>query len=120
MVVRLIGKVNGNTIVFNKTEKEELWEAIIPPTLNGTYIVELEAIDDAGNVSFLAKYILTVDISAISVKLELLEYIESAYIKEYTEKLSLQEYNIDPCPDNYFALPLECDYTERIIFPYNL
>lgn len=68
MVVRLEGKVQGKRVIFNRVQGDE-WETIIPPSLNGVYIVELAAYDDFGNMSFMAKYILTVDLSCMTVKL---------------------------------------------------
>ena len=47
-----------------------MWSATIPPQSNGIYIVELTATDDAGNVAYCAKYIVTIDISALSVRIE--------------------------------------------------
>ena len=69
MVVRLEGKAQGKDVVFNRVQGD-VWETIIPASLNGVYIVELTAYDDFGNMSFMAKYILTVDLSCMSVKLE--------------------------------------------------
>lgn len=69
MVVKLEGKVQGQRVIFKRVQGDE-WETIIPPSLNGVYIVELAAYDDFGNMSFMAKYILTVDLSCMSVKLE--------------------------------------------------
>ena len=69
MVVKLEGKVDGRVIIFER-ESGDLWKATIPPQSNGVYIVELTATDDAGNVAYCAKYIITIDVSALTVRIE--------------------------------------------------
>lgn len=51
MVVRVEGKVDGKDVIFIKQEGDE-WETIIPTDVDGTYIVEVTAYDDAGNIGF--------------------------------------------------------------------
>lgn len=69
MVVRLEGKIDGNPIIFER-EMGDWWKTTIPPNLNGIYIVELTATDEAGNQGFACRYILTVDLSQLCVHLE--------------------------------------------------
>lgn len=69
MVVRLEGKVQGQDVIFNHIQGDD-WEAVIPPTLNGIYIVSLTAWDDAGNAAYTARYIITIDMDALYVRLE--------------------------------------------------
>lgn len=69
MVVRVEGKVDGKDVIFIKQEGDE-WETIIPPDVDGTYIVEVTAYDDAGNIGFITKVLLTVSIDDMCIKLE--------------------------------------------------
>ena len=69
MVVRLVGKVEGQDIIFNHVQGDD-WEAVIPKNLTGIYIIELTAYDDNGNTAFTTRYILTVDLDALCVRLE--------------------------------------------------
>ena len=69
MVVKLVGKVNGQDIIFERQDGD-WWRATVPRTLNGVYIVELTATDDTGNTAFCAKYIVTIDVAALCVHLE--------------------------------------------------
>ena len=69
MVVKLEGKVDGSVIIFER-EEGDVWKATIPPRASGIYIVELTATDDAGNVAYCAKYIITIDVSALTVRIE--------------------------------------------------
>lgn len=70
MVVKLEGKVDGQAIIFEREIEGDVWSATIPPQSSGIYIVELTATDDAGNVAYCAKYIITIDIAALSVRIE--------------------------------------------------
>lgn len=69
MVVKLTGNVNGDSIIFTRTEGDT-WRSTVPSTLNGIYVVDLLAVDEAGNEAYWAKYILTVDLTALCVHLE--------------------------------------------------
>ena len=73
MVVKLTGKVNGETIIFER-KAGGLWVTAIPRVKSGAYAVELTAVDEAGNETFCTKYILTVDLGALAVKLEPFPY----------------------------------------------
>lgn len=61
MVVKVIGKINGGDIIFNRSEKEERWKAAVPLDLDGEYVVELTAFDEAGNISYVTKMLFSVD-----------------------------------------------------------
>ena len=69
MVVSLTGKIDGQEIIFTRKFGDE-WETVIPQNLSGIYVVELTAVDEAGNIGFLTKYIVTIDLSAMRVSLE--------------------------------------------------
>ena len=73
MVVKLEGKVNGNIVVFSRDEGD-LWQVIVPPELDGVYIVEMTAIDDADNITFVTRYGLAVDLTAMHVILRPFTY----------------------------------------------
>lgn len=52
MIVSLVGRADNHTLVFTKSEGEQ-WEATVPTDFSdGTYIVELWATDDYGNVAY--------------------------------------------------------------------
>ena len=70
MVVRLEGKVQGQDVIFSRVQGDE-WETTVPPSLNGVYIVELTAYDDAGNMAYTAMYILTIDITSIHARVRI-------------------------------------------------
>ena len=52
MVVSLTGMVDSIPVIFTRTE-DDLWTTVVPPDLNdGMYIIELTAVDNAGNQTF--------------------------------------------------------------------
>lgn len=91
MVVRLEGRVQGKEVIFNRVVGD-VWETIIPPSLNGVYIVELTAYDDAGNMAYTSRYILTVDMSALCVKLELCRWQVNVSMKAWKTKSRFSRY----------------------------
>lgn len=61
MVKRVYGRVEGQDVIFTLNHETGLWTCVVPPTLDGEYIVDLYAEDEAGNVSYLATILFTVD-----------------------------------------------------------
>lgn len=82
MVVKLTGNINGNAVIFEWVQGDE-WRATIPSALNGVYVVDLLAADEAGNETYWAKYILTVDLTALCVHLEPYPYRAELLPPEY-------------------------------------
>ena len=111
MVTRLTGTVNGAAVIFQRIQGDE-WEATVPSTLNGVYVVDMTAYDDAGNATYWAKYILTVDLSALCVHLvpcpyqaELLDTkFRADFLGEvYQAQLVSREYAAEYICCNYYA-----------------
>lgn len=91
MVVRLEGKVQGRDVIFNRVQGDE-WETIIPPSLNGVYIVELTAYDDAGNMAYTARYILTVDLTSIHAKVRINRVDTRVRLSRYCSNVRMSQY----------------------------
>ena len=87
MVVKLIGKVNGQNIIFNHKEGD-VWETVIPKNLSGVYVIELTAYDEVGNKGYAAKYLVTVDTKHMTVRLEKLPW--QSKLKETFFKIDCQ------------------------------
>ena len=68
MVVRLTGNVNGETVLFQRIGGD-VWETTVPSSIDGVYVVDMTAYDEAGNEAFWAKYILTVDLASLCAHL---------------------------------------------------
>lgn len=82
MVIKLVGTINGNEVVFEK-EYGDMWKATIPKNLNGEYVIELRAYDEAGNMGYIAKYIMVVDIGKLCVKLEPYPYYSKISLSDF-------------------------------------
>lgn len=63
------------------------WEAIVPASLDGAFVVDLTAIDEAGNVGYTAKYIITIDLASLCVHIEPCPYYEELLEPEYYVEL---------------------------------
>ena len=82
MVVKLTGVIEGNPVIFER-KSGDVWECTIPETLNGAFAVELTAIDEAGNVAHVAKYIVTIDMDALYVHIERCMYNAELLLSDY-------------------------------------
>ena len=94
MVERLVGQVNGQEVTFNKVGGD-IWEVIVPGSLDGIYIVQMTAYDDAGNVSSMADYLLLYDPKNICIRLEPCPYELSVDTDPYHFELMKDEYRIE-------------------------
>ena len=86
MVVRLEGKVQGQDVIFNRVQGDD-WETVIPSSLNGVYVVELTAYDDAGNMAYTARYILTIDLTSIHAKVRINRIAMKVRLSSYYAKV---------------------------------
>ncbi len=66
MIAKVIGKVDGKEVVFEHAEGD-LWNITVPLDLDGMYVVEVTAYDDAENVAFCTKILLIVDPATLCV-----------------------------------------------------
>ena len=73
MVVKLTGSINGTAITLER-EFGDRWTAIIPSIPSGVYIVDLTAWDEAGNFAYVTKYIITIDLTAMCMRVRIEEY----------------------------------------------
>lgn len=101
MVVKLIGNVNGNAVVFSKTSNRDEWEATVPSALNGVYVIDMMAFDEAGNFTYWAKYVLTIDLQSLYVNL---------YKYPYYTELKINKYEAEILSEKYYATILESGY----------
>lgn len=60
MIVKVWGSVNSNPIVFTPGSND-VWTCQVPAVEDGEYVVDLYAVDDAGNEAYTATILFTVD-----------------------------------------------------------
>ena len=79
MVTKVIGKVDGQEVIYERSEGD-LWKVTVPLDLDGMYVIEVSAYDEAGNISFCTKMLLIVDPATLCAKLISLDYtVEVVY-----------------------------------------
>ena len=83
MVVRLIGKVEGQDVIFTRL-KGDIWTAEVPAQKSGRYVMELTAFDEAGNIAYCTDVIFTYDATAMKFTIEPLPY-QCTIIDNYYE-----------------------------------
>ena len=70
--MKLTGKIEGQPVAFELVRQEgrtSVFSAEVPSNLDGEYVVELTAEDDAGNIAFICKYLVTIDLTNLCVHL---------------------------------------------------
>lgn len=72
MVEKVIGKSNELELIFEKCE-DGSWKIAVPRNVFGQYYLDIYAIDQAGNQTFVAKALFEVDPFSLCYKFELLE-----------------------------------------------
>lgn len=72
MVTSLWGKCNGYDIVFVPNERGR-WETAVPVSVDKTYIIELWAEDQAGNVGYYATVEVFYDSSSLEMRFRLVD-----------------------------------------------
>lgn len=111
MVVRVEGVVNGDPVIFQRKVGDQ-WEAQVPASLNGTYVLEMTAWDDAGNMAYVARYLLMYDPVNLCAKLVPLPYaaeLESdawsveAYLSDYCAQLEPGLWQAETVLSDYYA-----------------
>lgn len=60
MVSKVYGKINDQEIVLEKVDKDK-WSIAVPRVKEGRYYIDLFALDDAGNSTFIATALFVVD-----------------------------------------------------------
>lgn len=99
----LAGKIEGQPVSFALIRQEgrtTVFQTEVPATLDGEYVVELTATDDAGNVAFVCKYLITIDMSRLCVHL-----------------LPLPDYWLESVQSEYGLVSIASDYWLEPIYP---
>lgn len=65
-VARVYGRVDGVEVVLEPAQ-EDFWSVLVPLDQDGEYAVEIIAEDEAGNWSYLARMLYTVDAGNICI-----------------------------------------------------
>ena len=109
MVARVEGIVNGDPIIFGRVVEDQ-WEAQVPASLNGSYVLEMTAWDEAGNVANRAFYLLAYDPINLCASLIPLPYSAAVEQGQWTAAAHLSNYCAQLAPDPWQTETLLSDY----------
>lgn len=119
--MKLTGKIEGVPVTFTLISQEgrtAKFRAEVPSTLDGEYVVELTATDDAGNVAFVCKYIVTIDMSGLCVHIvPLPDYWLEPMQTEYSLSPVCDVYRLDPVKDDYDIIAMTNEFWLEPIYP---
>ena len=92
MIVKVYGKLNDQEIILEQIEDDE-WKVKVPRVREGRYYIDLFALDEAGNVGFLATALFVVDANCTCVDFKILD--DCLVLKEdhIHEKFMLCKFN---------------------------
>lgn len=82
MITKVIGKVDGQEVVYERSDGDK-WTVTVPLDLDGMYVVEVTAYDEAGNSAYCTKMLLIVDPATLCVSLVPYEYIVEVVQDDY-------------------------------------
>lgn len=91
MVTRVEGVINGDYVIFKRTVGNQ-WEAEVPASLNGIYILEMTAYDEAGNMAYTSKYMLLYDPDNLRASLIPYQYQSDLINRKYDSGVYISKY----------------------------
>ena len=91
MVKRVFGAVDNQDVVFTPNIDTGLWETAVPADVDGEYVTELYAEDEAGNISYMATVLFAVDTSNMCVRVKVIRYATESSLIDYEADCSLTD-----------------------------
>ena len=116
MVTKVIGKVDGQEVIYERAEGD-LWNVTVPLDLDGMYVIEVTAYDEAGNITFCTKMLLIVDPETLCVRLHPYDYMVDIIQDGYGVSLIPDQYRVDTLTDEY-KVTAQCEeYLLEVVYP---
>lgn len=116
MVIKLEGMIDDRNVIFERKD-DGLWSATVPSNLNGMYIVELTATDEAGNVSFMTGKLYVVDAERLCIHLILDPYYAELIQDEYDIQVMQDGYVVELYTREFEHQLMRDKYTAEVIRP---
>lgn len=113
MVAKVEGIVNGDPIIFSRVLGDQ-WEVQVPASLNGSYVLEMTAWDEAGNMAHRSFYLLAYDPINLCASLIPLSYAATVEQEKYRAVSHLSNYCAQLAPDSWKTETLLSDYCARL------
>lgn len=93
MVTRVYGTVEGAEVILTPSTGDQ-WTCTIPKTLNGEYVVELFAEDEAGNIAYFASALFEVDAKHVHVSFRFPNYTVDPNTTRIHSTVSMRSYGM--------------------------
>ena len=116
MVVKVSGKIDGKEVIFERAEWDQ-WNVAVPYDLDGMYVVELTAENDAGNIAYCTKMLLIVDPETLCVSLQPYDYVFDIVPDEYRVDVIPDRYSVEAMEDDYLVGVQSDSYYLEVIYP---
>jgi hypothetical protein len=100
-VAKVYGKVDGHDVIFQRSEDAGRWTTTVPASQTGTYIMELWAEDEAGNVGYFATIKVTFDPSQLCVAISVLEVGANWTLEEVMRTLQCSDIQSGLGPESF-------------------
>lgn len=116
MIVKVSGKVDGQDVIFERLEGNQ-WNITVPYDLDGMYVIEVTAENDAGNVAYCTKMLLIVDPATLCVKLVPLDYMVEVVPEEYETHIIPEDYLVEVMEEQYQVATLPDLFYVEVVYP---
>ena len=116
MIVKVSGKVDGQDVIFERSEGNQ-WNITVPYDLDGMYVIEVTAENDAGNVAYCTKMLLIVDPATLCVKLVPLDYMVEVVPEEDETHIIPEDYLVEVMEEQYQVATLPDLFYVEVVYP---
>ena len=116
MIVKVSGKIDGKEVIFERAEGDQ-WNVTVPYDLDGMYVIEVTAENDAGNVAYCTKMLLIVDPATLCVKLVPLDYMVEVVPEEYETHIIPEDYLVEVMEEQYQVATLPDLFYVEVVYP---
>ena len=116
MIVKVSGKVDGQDVIFERSEGNQ-WNITVPYDLDGMYVIEVTAENDAGNVAYCTKMLLIVDPATLCVKLVPLDYMVEVVPEEYETHIIPEDYLVEVMEEQDQVATLPDLFYVEVVYP---
>lgn len=114
MIVKMIGVVDGQTVIFNK-DGGGRWTASIPKDMDGEYVIGVTAYDEAGNQAYATSMLFIVDPSTLQIKMIPLKYSYKINKKTYVAKPETSDFMFYEIGDKFAAKEMMQNFVAKAV-----
>ena len=115
-ITRVIGRIDGMEVNLER-KHGDVWAVPVPMDQDGEYAVEIMAEDEAGNQSYLAKMLFTVNTALLCVHVVQLPFYASLQEPVYSVSVFPRKYELDLTKEKVFLEVQQRDYYAELIEP---